>query len=283
MGFDALPGNQRLKENLAAALKQNRISHGYLICGPEGSGKQTLANLLAAAAVCRGADRPCCACSDCRKVLSGLHPDVITVDDPEKKTVSVDLVRQARADMYVRPNEAERKVYIFPRAQDMRTEAQNALLKVLEEPPAYGMFLLLADMPEKLLPTIRSRCVELKLQEQPDEPLTEGRQASEHTARFCRAYAAADQMEMLSVLTSMEKWKREELVDALNQWQGVFVGALSCKAGIPSEDPLSRQISTRRSGAQLHSAVDALKKAASYAQSNVSVAAICSWLSWELK
>ena len=281
MGLDALPGNARLKENLAAAFKQNRISHGYLICGPEGSGKHTLANLMAAAAVCRSADRPCCTCSDCRKVLAGLHPDVITVDDPEKKTVSVDLVRQARADMYVRPNEAERKVYIFPRAQDMRTEAQNALLKVLEEPPAYGMFLLLSDAPEKLLPTIRSRCVELKLQELPDDALTE--QASEHTARFCRAYAAADQMELLATLTSMEKWKREEVADALNQWLAILVGALRCKAGIPSEDPLARQISTRRSGAQLHSGVDALKKAVMYAQSNVSVAAICAWLCWELK
>ena len=281
MGLDALPGNARLKENLAAAFKQNRISHGYLICGPEGSGKHTLANLMAAAAVCRSADRPCCTCSDCRKVLAGLHPDVITVDDPEKKTVSVDLVRQARADMYVRPNEAERKVYIFPRAQDMRTEAQNALLKVLEEPPAYGMFLLLSDAPEKLLPTIRSRCVELKLQELPDDALTE--QASEHTARFCRAYAAADQMELLATLTSMEKWKREEVADALNQWLAILVGALRCKAGIPSEDPLARQISTRRSGALLHSGVDALKKAVMYAQSNVSVAAICAWLCWELK
>ena len=281
MGLDALPGNARLKENLAAAFKQNRISHGYLICGPEGSGKHALANLMAAAAVCRSAGRPCCTCSDCRKVLAGLHPDVITVDDPEKKTVSVDLVRQARADMYVRPNEAERKVYIFPRAQDMRTEAQNALLKVLEEPPAYGMFLLLSDAPEKLLPTIRSRCVELKLQELPDDALTE--QASEHTARFARVYAAADQMELLATLTSMEKWKREEVADALNQWLAILVGALRCKAGIPSEDPLSRQISTRRSGAQLHTGVDVLKKALTYAQSNVSVAAICAWLSWELK
>ncbi len=283
MGLDALPGNGRLKENLTAALKQNRISHGYLICGPEGSGKQTLANLLAAAAVCRGTDRPCCTCSDCRKALSGLHPDVITVDDPEKKTVSVDLVRQARTDMYVRPNEAERKVYIFPRAQDMRTEAQNALLKVLEEPPAYGMFLLLADMPEKLLPTIRSRCVELKLQEVPDASDPEEQQVSEHTVRFARAYAGADQMELLAIFTAMEKWKREELADALNQWLALLVGALTCKAGIETEDPLSRQISTRRSGAQLHSAVDALKKAVIYAQSNVSVAAICAWLSWELK
>lgn len=282
MGLDALPGNARLKENLAAAFKQNRISHGYLICSPEGSGKQTLANLLAAAAVCRGDGRPCCVCSDCRKALSGLHPDVITVDDPEKKTVSVDLVRQARADMYVRPNEAERKVYIFPRAQDMRTEAQNALLKVLEEPPAYGMFLLLSDMPEKLLPTIRSRCVELKLQEKPDAVAPE-QQVSEHTVRFARAYAGADQMELLAIFTAMEKWKREELGDTLNQWLALLVGALTCKAGIETEDPLSRQISTRRSGAQLHSGVDALKKAVMYAQSNVSVAAICAWLSWELK
>ena len=91
------------------------------------------------------------------------HPDFITIDDPEKKHVPVELIRQAKADIYVLPNEANRKIYLLPRAQDMRVEAQNALLKVLEEPPEYGVFLLITDNPEKLLPTVRSRCVELKL------------------------------------------------------------------------------------------------------------------------
>ena len=157
MGFDTLLGNERLKENLENSLKKGHISHFYLISGPKGSGKHTLARLLAAAALCEGEDKPCLTCRSCRKVMAGVHPDFITVDDPEKKTVPVDLIRSAREDMFILPNEGKRKIYLFPRGQDMGIPGQNALLKVLEEPPEYGVFLLLTDNPEKLLPTIRSR------------------------------------------------------------------------------------------------------------------------------
>ena len=157
MSFDALLGNEQLKNDLTISLQTGHISHCCLITGPEGSGKHTLARLLAAAILCQGRDRPCLTCHPCRKVLEGLHPDFITVDDPEHKTVSVDVIRQARADIFVQPNESDRKIYLFPRAQDMGLPGQNALLKVLEEPPAYAVFLLLADNPEKLLPTVRSR------------------------------------------------------------------------------------------------------------------------------
>ena len=133
MGFDALLGNERLKQNLVKTLHSGRISHFYLISGPEGSGKHTLADLLAAAILCQGAHKPCGGCTPCRKVREKVHPDYITIDDPEKKTVPVDLIREARADIYIQPNESEHKIYLFPRAQDMGLPGQNALLKVLEE------------------------------------------------------------------------------------------------------------------------------------------------------
>lgn len=317
MGFDALLGNGQLKKNLSVSIGQARISHGYLLSGPVGSGKRTLARLLAAAAICRGNDRPCGVCPACRKALSGNHPDVITVDDPEKKTVSVDLIRQARADMYIQPNEADRKVYIFPRGQDMRAEAQNALLKVLEEPPSYGIFLILTDAPEKLLPTIRSRCVELKLQALPEqilktalqaqfpqadaddlsaamarsggflgqakEILSQGAQLLPQTKQFAESYAAGDSLALMKVLSGMEKWKRDDLQGVLNQWLGLLVGGLSCRAGMAGESSLSKTISHRRSGADLHKGISALQKALAYIQANVSPAAICNYLAWELR
>ena len=164
MSFSPLLGNRRIKDNLSGAISKGRISHFYLISGPEGSGKHTLARLLAAAILCQGSNKPCLTCHPCRKVMNGLHPDFITVDDPEKKTVPVELIRQARSDIYIQPSEGSHKIYLFPRAQDMGIPSQNALLKVLEEPPSYGVFILLTDNPERLLPTVRSRCTELALQ-----------------------------------------------------------------------------------------------------------------------
>ena len=93
MAFDTLLGNDRLKQNLAESLAKGHISHFYLISGPEGSGKHTLAKLLAAAILCQEKRKPCLRCNPCRKVLENSHPDFITVDDPEKKTVTVDLIR----------------------------------------------------------------------------------------------------------------------------------------------------------------------------------------------
>ena len=84
MGFESLLGNQRLKDNLTAGVGRGRVSHFYLISGPKGAGKHTLARLLAAAAVCEGSQKPCLGCSACRKVMEGVHPDFITIDDPEK-------------------------------------------------------------------------------------------------------------------------------------------------------------------------------------------------------
>lgn len=317
MGFEALLGNDRLKENLRAALTQGRVSHFYLISGPEGSGKKTLAKLLAAALVCAGENRPCGNCPACRKALGGNHPDVITVDDPEKKTVPVELIRQARADIYVRPNEAERKVYILPRGQDMMEPSQNALLKVLEEPPAYGVFLLLTDNPERLLPTIRSRCTELSMQALSDElvekalrerfpeaggeeicaavercagylgqgiaALEEGSSISPQMETFAASYAARDTIGLLQVLTGMEKWKRDALVEELQQWKSLLQAALLSRSGGTTVSKLARTIGERRDSRQLLRAIRTLETVIGYTQYNVSAAAICGYLRWALQ
>jgi len=180
MGFESLLGNERLKENLRVSVGRGRVSHFYLISGPQGSGKHTLARILAAAILCQGENTPCGHCNACRKVMAGTHPDFITVDDPEHKNVAVKIVRDAREDMYIRPNEGSHKIYLFP--QSMGIEGQNALLKVLEEPPSYGVFILLAENPQSLLPTVRSRCTELKL-----TGLTKDRLEKELSHRFPNA------------------------------------------------------------------------------------------------
>ena len=315
MGFETLLGNDRLKENLTSSLSRGRISHFYLISGPEGSGKHTLARLLAAAIVCGDSHRPCGHCGPCRKVMEDIHPDVITVVDPEHKNVAVKIVRQIRDDVFIRPNESDRKIYIFP--QDLGLEGQNALLKILEEPPKYGVFILLTDNPEKLLPTVRSRCTELQLQALPDKTLRhtltrefpnaaaeeiqaaalrgggylgqarrlleEGDSIPPRTEGFVRSFAARDVYGLLQVLVPMEKWKRDQLVVILTSWQELLEGALASKAGLPAVSELSRTLSRGRTGKELMAALTSLKKATQYAQGNVSPAAICGWLEWALR
>ena len=317
MGFEALLGNERLKENLSSSISRGHISHFYLISGPAGSGKRTLSRLLAAAIMCRGAQKPCFSCPACRKVMADTHPDVITVDDPEKKTVSVDLIRKAREDMFIRPNEAEKKIYIFPRAQDMRVEAQNALLKVLEEPPAYGVFLLLTDNEEKLLATVRSRCTELTMNGLPVDMLRqqlkrqfpeaaagsieaavirsggylgqaltimeEGGALSPQTEGFAQSYATKDAVGLLRVLAPMEKWKRDQVLPELYQWLQILQGALICRNGMAVAAPMAEKVSVARSANELMDGVRHLEKAIEYIQGNVSVAAVCGYLEWALR
>ena len=317
MAFTALLGNERIKQNLAGSLSRGHISHFYLISGPRGSGKRTLAKLLAAAILCKGEDRPCLTCHACRRVLENNHPDFITVDDPEKKTVPVDLIRQARADIYVMPNEGQRKIYLFPRAQDMGLPGQNALLKVLEEPPAYGVFLLLTDNPEKLLPTVRSRCTELKLLPLPDDLLRrklqqqfpqadsdaisaamirgggylgqaqallmEGEDLPPQITAFVDALSSRDAMSLMQLLVPMEKWKRDALLAMLNQWLELTQSALACRSGLSAVSPAARKLSTSRTSPELMGVTTHLKKAIEYTQSNVSPAAVCGYLEWALR
>lgn len=165
MKLDALAGNAALKWQLSAQAQGRGLSHAYLISGPAGSGKSTLARLLAAAMVCSGGgEAPCGTCPGCKKAFGGIHPDIIHVDFLEgKREILIEQTRQMRADAFIRPNEAQRKVYIIHHADSMNTRAQNSILKLLEEGPAYAAFLLLAENPGSLLITIRSRCEGLSL------------------------------------------------------------------------------------------------------------------------
>ena len=316
MGFDALLGNDQLKENLRSARLKGRMSHFYLLSGPRGSGKHTLADLITAAMLCEAPDGPCGVCRSCRKVLGKSHPDYITIDDPDKKIIPVRLVREARSDMYIKPNEGAKKIYLFPRAQDLNLEGQNALLKVLEEPPPYGVFLLLTDNPEKLLPTVRSRCVELKLRalpvdllrkklrsEFPDaeemrisaaisrsggylgqaRELLSGEGLSENAKSFAAAYAGRDIFALQKLLTPMEKWKRDALIPALGQWLELLEQALLVRNGMDAVTAEAAAIGSARNPRDLMRCCASLKKAMEYAQGNVSCAAVCGWLSWELR
>ena len=314
MGFETLLGNQRLKDNLTAGVRRGRLSHFYLISGPQGAGKHTLARLLAATALCRETDKPCLGCSACRKVMANTHPDFITVEDPEHKNVPVKMVRQIRDDMFIRPNEGEKKIYMFP--QELGIEGQNALLKVLEEPPAYGIFILLTDNAEKILPTVRSRCTELSLQPLPTQLLLEtlaqrfpdqDRQTLQAAAQrsggylgqalslmedqeedprieaFLQSLLNRDTLGLLQVLVPMERLKRDQLVPVLQQWAELMQQALICRSGTSVLSESARRLAEVRSSAELLQAIRHLQKAIEYTRGNVSPAAVCGYLEWALR
>ena len=156
-------GNAQIKAQLAH--REGDLAHAYIVAGPAGSGRHTLAAQMAAALVCSAQPqlRPCGRCSHCRKAAGGIHPDITVIAGSGGKPITVDQVRALRTDAYVRPNEAERKVYLLERADRMNASAQNAMLKLLEDGPAYAVFFLLAENGSALLPTVRSRCETLEL------------------------------------------------------------------------------------------------------------------------
>lgn len=314
MEFGTFLGNETLKQRLSSVLANGKLHHSYLLCGPDGSGKHTLARLLCAAMECTAAEKPCLRCSQCHKVLHGTHPDIITVDDPDRKTLPVKLIRDTCADLYVRPNEGAKKIYLIPRAQDLNPQGQNALLKCMEEPPEYGVFLLLTDNAERLLPTVRSRSVELRLLPLADAVLLPALrerfpQAEESALRsaaarsggylgqaetllrenstdlfpqtksFLSAYCAKDPIALLSVLAPMEKLKREPLRPILMQWYELLASALAARAGQAALRPECAQVASARSTAALLSSIDALKEALIRLDANVGPGHICGMLS----
>jgi DNA polymerase-3 subunit delta' len=156
--FPQFAGNENALRQLSKDITAGRFPHALLLEGPAGCGKMTLAHLLAGAAVCNSLDKPCHTCAHCRKAAQNIHPDITEISVPEgKQVIPVNLIRELRQAAYVLPNEAAVKVVIVKEAHRMNAEAQNALLKILEEPPAHVLFILTCENRAMLLPTIRSR------------------------------------------------------------------------------------------------------------------------------
>lgn len=192
--FDVI-GNQALTGRLLRDVRDGRLNHAYILDGPAGSGRHTIARLLCGAVACEnrpgqirrdedqlgmfdslpkpkplpGAKLPCGECPACVKLLSGQCPDIHVIGREGKATLGVDAVRFLRQDVLIPPNDLDTKIYIIEDAETMTVQAQNALLLTLEEPPAYVLFLLLCSGADALLETIRSRAPVLRLQPVPDD------------------------------------------------------------------------------------------------------------------
>lgn len=193
--FKDVVGHRDIIQYIQDAVKQNKVSHAYILNGQRGSGKKMLAKLFAMALQCEsGSAEPCGKCRSCIQANNGNQPDIITVRHEKPASISVDDVRQQiNGDIMIKPYSSPYKIYIVPEADLMTVQAQNAILKTIEEPPEYAIIFLLTENADSLLPTIRSRCVMLKLRNIKDKLvkkyLMEQMQIPDYQADLCAAFA----------------------------------------------------------------------------------------------
>lgn len=239
------------------------LSHAYIIAGGSPASRREYADTLAAAYLCIGSSRPCGQCRHCVKVSRGIHPDLTVVTPPEgKREIVAEQARALRADAYIRPNEGDRKVYIIDPAEAMNPVAQNALLKVLEDGPAYTAFLLLSAQPGQLLETIRSRCETLTL---PPEEEEQDPEISRRGEELAKLLLTGSEWDLARYLTGweLEKWKSQQVLEALSA----------------AENALSPHLAKNRRAVP---AIRALKSCRENAVYNIGAGHILGWLCAEL-
>ena len=216
-----------------------RLTHAYMLTGPAGPERTRAREDLCAALLCEQADAPCRRCRSCRKVYAGTHPDVIVIerlkDDKGRlrQELLVGQIRAAAADAFVAPNESARKVYVIPEAERMNTEAQNALLKALEDPPGHACFVLCTTAADALLPTVRSRCVRVDETVRTDAlpPLTP------HAQEFIALCARGDIAGMTKFCFLRAKMSREDTDALLSEIEDALADILCGRRPDPGLSP----------------------------------------------
>lgn len=248
----AIPGEPRLSRRIREAAGRDALGHAAILSGQ--GDLSAAAKFTAAALQCRGADKPCGVCPDCRKVLRDVHPDVVTVADPEHKNVSVDVLRGVAADASVLPNEGRRKVYIFPDCSLLDGKAQNVLLKVVEDGPPHAAFLFCAENSSALLPTIRSRTTEWKL-----SPPREAAAADDRAQLLCRLICDGKAADLAAFCAELENSKisRDELRSLLSDTRDILTAALASAYGA-SGGPPAEQVGRGMDKRRLSSVIDRL-------------------------
>ena len=194
-GFKEIIGHKREIAHLEQAISTGKVSHAYIFSGEKGTGKKTLADAFAMALQCESdGEQPCGRCHSCRQAESGNHPDIIYIRHDKPASIGVEDIRdQLTGDIQIRPYNGKYKIYIVPEAEKMTVQAQNAILKTIEEPPEYAVIILLTANDQSFLDTIRSRCVTLNLKPVPDEQvkayLMEHLQVPDYQADICASFA----------------------------------------------------------------------------------------------
>lgn len=171
--FDQLIGNEGIKQELEKAIRNNKVSHSYLFIGTQGIGKALFAKELAKAILCdhQEENKPCGVCKSCLEFEHNNHPDFYHVTLEEEKSIKIETIRKLQEKVQELPIVSNRKVYIIEESETMTTEAQNCLLKTIEEPPEFVNIILITSNENKILSTIQSRCIKLHFKDIPEEQL----------------------------------------------------------------------------------------------------------------
>lgn len=217
--FTDIIGQEQLKEHLQNAIATKKVSHAYIINGERSSGKEFIARIFAMALQCeKGGVEPCGECHSCKQALSGNQPDIVYVSHEKPNTIGVEDIRvQINGDIAIKPYSSPRKIYIMNEGEKMTVQAQNALLKTLEEPPEYAVILILTTHVEALLPTILSRCVVLNMKPVSDalvkKYLMEELEVPDYKANICVAFARGNtgKAKLLASSEEFEKVKDEAI------------------------------------------------------------------------
>ena len=207
-GFQQIIGHEQIINHLKSAMKWNKVSHAYIFNGEKGSGKKMLANAFAQMLQCEGeGEKPCGTCRSCRQAESGNHPDIIRVIHEKPNSIGIEDIREQLAgDIQIKPYQSRYKIYIVPDSEKMTVQAQNALLKTIEEPPSYAVILFLTTNAASFLPTILSRCVVLNMKPVPDTEvrkyLMEHVEIPDYQADVCTAFAQGNIGKAVKIATS---------------------------------------------------------------------------------
>ena len=192
--FKDVVGQKSIVDHLQNAVTTGKVSHAYILQGERSAGKEFIAKTFATALLCeKGGAEPCGECHSCKQAENDNNPDIIRIIHEKPNTIGVEDIRKLTGDIAVKPYAGKYKVYIVNEAEKMTVQAQNALLKTLEEPPEYAVILLLATNTDALLPTVLSRCVLLTMKSVSDEEvkkyLMTELMVPEYKADVCVAFA----------------------------------------------------------------------------------------------